>query len=227
MPLNLFRRGKRSAKKSSKVTGNDLSESGGCPSTSVCTTPVTASSSSGLEVSRHTSPAAAANPTINTVIVPAIPSATSLTHHMSTSTSGSQVVQTRPTKDSPQRPTPVALETAPLAEESQHEVESHEDETETSRSLTDAERRLKDAAEKLDKMIPDDMRISVVENCADVNSLADNIGSAITTLMWQRNIDKSNEHVLKSLTKRWVKKVFPFVQEGLRVGTALILRFLP
>jgi hypothetical protein len=80
---------------------------------------------------------------------------------------------------------------------------------------------LSEAAAKLDKAIPADMKISVVLNCADVNSLADNVGSAISTLMQQKNIDKSNEHVLKSLTKCWIKKVFPFIQQGLKAASVL------
>ena len=86
----------------------------------------------------------------------------------------------------PQLSTPAAVETPPSQENRQQEAESREDDAETSQPLTDAERRLKDAAEKLDKMIPEDMRINAVDNCADVNSLADNVGSAITTLMAQR-----------------------------------------
>lgn len=126
-----------------------------------------------------------------------------------------------PTENPTQVSPPAAIETAPPQENQQQKAELQEDEAETSQCLTDAERRLKEAAEKLDKIIPDDMKISAVDICADVNSLADNVGSAITTLMAQRNIDKLNEHVLKSLTKRWIKKVFPFLQQGLKAAAVL------
>jgi hypothetical protein len=100
-----------------------------------------------------------------------------------------------------------------------------EQRSDTPPSLAGAEARLKEAARKLQTLIPEDvlqcgeLKFNDIEGCADINSLADNVGLAIATLMDQRNVEKSNQSAVKTLMKGWVKKVLPFIQQGLSFAT--------
>jgi hypothetical protein len=86
-----------------------------------------------------------------------------------------------------------------------------------------AEERVKAAAEKLKKKIPQEifqteaLEIKPIHGCADINSLSQLIESAIGTLMEQQQFENSEQTMIQALTNAWVKKVIPFVQQGLSI----------
>jgi hypothetical protein len=96
--------------------------------------------------------------------------------------------------------------------------------SETLSHLGNSERRLEEAAKKLNKVIPKESFLSdhlEITGCADINTIADNVASAIGTLMSERNIDRTKQSVVKTLLKGWVKKALPFIQQGLSAASVL------
>jgi len=84
-----------------------------------------------------------------------------------------------------------------------------------------AQERLNKAGEKLEKKLPADLLASSdfkIKASADVNSLADNIGSALVTFMEQRDVEKSEQSHARNLITEWVKKTIPFIETGLTIA---------
>jgi hypothetical protein len=81
--------------------------------------------------------------------------------------------------------------------------------------------RLNKAAEQLKEKIPNDIQGSTsleVKGSADVNSLADNIGSAMVMMMDSRKVEQSKQSRVQALVIDWAKKTIPFVQQGLTIA---------
>jgi hypothetical protein len=84
-----------------------------------------------------------------------------------------------------------------------------------------ARARLNESAKMLKELVisewPDDggSELKAIEASADINTLADQVGLAIETMMRQRNIDRSNEPAVQKVIKGWVTKVLPFVTDVL------------
>lgn len=86
-------------------------------------------------------------------------------------------------------------------------------------SVALAKDRLNKAAEELQKKLPEDIERSTileVEGGADINSLADDISSALVKMMEQRNVERSMEPV-QGFVIEWAKKTIPFIQMGLTI----------
>jgi hypothetical protein len=85
----------------------------------------------------------------------------------------------------------------------------------------DAVNKLNEAVEKLKQKIPQDILTSStfeIKPSADINSLANNIGSALVTMMEQRNIEKAKQSNVKMMITEWAKKAIPFVEKGLTIA---------
>jgi hypothetical protein len=84
-----------------------------------------------------------------------------------------------------------------------------------------ANARLDEAGEKLKQKIPEDILASStfkIKASADINSLADNIGAALVTMMDQRKIEKAKQSKVKTMITEWAKKTLPFVEKGLTLA---------
>jgi hypothetical protein len=82
----------------------------------------------------------------------------------------------------------------------------------------------KKAAEELKKLIPadiaqsEDLEIKTIKGCADINSLADRVGSAVVKVMEHRRMEIEKQPAVQKLLKSWVKNVLPFVHQGLSIA---------
>jgi hypothetical protein len=91
-------------------------------------------------------------------------------------------------------------------------------------NITMAESRLREAADKLMQKLPEGLsEDSAIDfrsiHCRpDINYVGEQLGTAITTLMDQRNVAKSKQGPVKALVQAWVKKASPFIQGGLSVA---------
>ena len=87
-------------------------------------------------------------------------------------------------------------------------------------SVVLAKDKLKKAVEKLEKKIPSDFQGKAtfeVPGGADINSLTDDIGSKLVTMMDLRN-NQSKKRV-QNFVIDWAKKTIPFIQPGLTVAS--------
>jgi hypothetical protein len=83
-----------------------------------------------------------------------------------------------------------------------------------------AQKRLNEAAAKLEKNISAELLASrnfEIKGSADVNSLANNIGSALVMIMEQRDVEKPKQSHARDLVTEWAKKTIPFIETGLTV----------
>jgi hypothetical protein len=104
-------------------------------------------------------------------------------------------------------------------------AQDHEDaitkEEKLPRTVAVANTYLNEAVEKLKQKIPQDILASStfeIKPSADINSLANNIGSALVTMMEQRNIEKAKQSNVKMMITEWAKKTIPFVEKGLTIA---------
>ena len=84
-----------------------------------------------------------------------------------------------------------------------------------------AQERLNKASNKLKAKIPQEILESTnveIQASADINSLADNIESALVAMMDLRNIQKSRQTRVRVLVMEWSKKTIPFVKTGLTIA---------
>jgi hypothetical protein len=89
--------------------------------------------------------------------------------------------------------------------------------------LGTAEKKLKESAEKLEGLLPLDLlssqkrEMESTTGSADINALADSLGSIIEVLMRERDIEEAPSGL--SVIKVWAKKALPFVEKGLDIAT--------
>jgi hypothetical protein len=82
-------------------------------------------------------------------------------------------------------------------------------------SVAHAIERLNKAAQRLQNNLPEDISKGAnfkVEGSRDINSLADNIGSALVKMMEQRQVEESKQSHARSVVVEWAKKTIPFVK---------------
>jgi len=87
--------------------------------------------------------------------------------------------------------------------------------------LDRANDRLDKAAEKLKNTIPEKMHANATfefKASADINALADNIGSVLVTMMDVEKVEKSRQAHVQDMVKEWAKKTLPFVGRGLNIA---------
>ena len=81
--------------------------------------------------------------------------------------------------------------------------------------------RLNKAGEKLKKTLPADL-LAIgdfeIKMSADVNSVADNIGSTLDTFMEQRHVEESEQSHARELITEWAKKTIPFIETGVSIA---------
>jgi hypothetical protein len=107
---------------------------------------------------------------------------------------------------------------APAAEDVRGALNSDE---EDERGVALAKGRLNKAGEELKNKIPPDILGSTnfeIRASADINSLADNIGLALVTMMDRRSIEKSRQTHFQGMVTEWAKKTIPFIETGLTVA---------
>ena len=86
-----------------------------------------------------------------------------------------------------------------------------------------AKKKLEEAARKLEGLLPLDLmssqreKMESIKGSADINALAESLGSIIEVLMRDRDIEEAPSGL--SLIKIWVKKALPFIEHGLDVAT--------
>jgi hypothetical protein len=86
-----------------------------------------------------------------------------------------------------------------------------------------ADKKLKEAAKTLEKLLPPDLLSSLrremesTRGSADINALAESLGSIIEVLMRERDIEEAPSGL--SVIKVWAKKALPFLEKGLDVAT--------
>jgi hypothetical protein len=103
-------------------------------------------------------------------------------------------------------------------------VQSSDGDADPPKTATEAEKRLKKAAKELQKLIPadiaqsEDLEIKTIKGCADINSLADKVGSAVVKVMEHRSMEIEKQPAVQKLLKSWVKNVLPFVHQGLSIA---------
>jgi hypothetical protein len=88
-----------------------------------------------------------------------------------------------------------------------------------------AKRRLDEVAERLKKQIPKDFLGATtfeVQGCADVTSLADQIGKAIMETMKSQEVRKETQGPVQALMIDWAKKTIPFVQQRLSLTNVFL-----
>jgi hypothetical protein len=119
--------------------------------------------------------------------------------------------------------------TEPLADPAAAVVETHPTaadakQEELPASIAIAQDRLDKAGENLKKKLPADLLASVhfeVKASADINSLADDLGSALVAMLEQANVKKTEQSHARTLVTEWAKKTIPFVETGLTVANVL------
>jgi hypothetical protein len=118
-----------------------------------------------------------------------------------------------------------AVEAAQITEnDSEQPIQSSDGDADPPKTATEAEKRLKKAAEELQKLIPadiaqsEDLEIKTIKGCADINSLADRVGSAVVKVMEHRRMEIEKQPAVQKLLKSWVKNVLPFVHQGLSIA---------
>jgi hypothetical protein len=80
---------------------------------------------------------------------------------------------------------------------------------------------LNKAGKKLSDKIPEDVRRDMnfeIKASADIDTLADNIGSVLVTMMADRQVEQSKQTHVQGLVTEWAKKTIPFVETGLTVA---------
>jgi hypothetical protein len=108
--------------------------------------------------------------------------------------------------------------------DSEPPIQSLDGDADPPKTATEAEKRLKKAAEELQKLIPadiaqsEDLEIKTIKGCADINSLADKVGSAVVKVMEHRSMEIAKQPAVQKLLKSWVKNVLPFVHQGLSIA---------
>jgi len=88
-------------------------------------------------------------------------------------------------------------------------------------SVAIAQDRLNKAGEKLKKKLPADLLASgdfEIKVSADVNSVADNIGSTLDTFMEQRDVEKSEQSHAREFITEWAKKTIPYIETGTTIA---------
>lgn len=94
--------------------------------------------------------------------------------------------------------------------------------------VSPAEARLQEAAAKLkSKLMMDllhevNMDFGPIQGHSDINSVAQQIGTAVVALMDQRHIAKSKQGPAKTFVQTWVKKALPFIQDGLSAAKVFV-----
>jgi hypothetical protein len=89
--------------------------------------------------------------------------------------------------------------------------------------LGSAEKKLKESAKKLEELLPLDLLTSqkkemeYIKGSADINALAESLGSVIKDLMGERDVEETSSGL--SVIKVWVKKALPFIEKGLDIAT--------
>lgn len=130
------------------------------------------------------------------------------------------------------RPKPTAASAVAIVELAVPTPQTHEDavnddeEGKLPTSIAIANARLNEAGENLKQKIPEDILASStfeIKPSADINSLANNIGSALVTMMDQRNIEKAKQSKVKTMITEWAKKTIPFVEKGLTIADVQII----
>jgi len=84
-----------------------------------------------------------------------------------------------------------------------------------------AQDRLNKAGEKLKKKLPADLLASgdfQIKVSADVNSVADNIGSTLDIFMEQRDVEKSEQSHAREFITEWAKKTIPYIETGTTIA---------
>jgi len=128
------------------------------------------------------------------------------------------LIQQRPTIAVPSNAVAVVESAAPAVEAVRGALNSDE---EDERGIALAKGRLNRAGEDLKNKIPPDILGSTnfeIKASADINSLADNIGLALVTMMDRRSIEKSRQKHFLGLVTEWAKKTIPFIETGLTVA---------
>ena len=90
-----------------------------------------------------------------------------------------------------------------------------------STSLAIAKAQLNKAGENLKKEIPEEFLGNAnfeIKASADIVSLGDNIGSALVTMMDQRNVEKSKQSLARRFVTQWARKTIPYIETGLTVA---------
>lgn len=89
----------------------------------------------------------------------------------------------------------------------------------TSQRVDLAEKRLEKAGKKLEKIITQkDSAEFEIKASADINTLAENIGAALVSLMEHRKVAESKQSQARSFVVEWAKKTIPFVDTGLTIA---------
>jgi hypothetical protein len=100
-------------------------------------------------------------------------------------------------------------------------AEKKEEENELPTNVAQAIDKLNKSAEKLKDSLPKTMiqesATFKVDGGADINALADNVGSTLVALMSAQ--DSKSKQKAQSLLVEWAKKAIPFIQPGLSVAS--------
>jgi len=99
--------------------------------------------------------------------------------------------------------------------------ENEEDVGGLRRRLERANDRLAKAAEKLKNTIPEKMHGNATfefKASADINALADSIGSVLVSMMDVEKVEKSRQAHVQDMVKEWAKKTLPFLGRGLNIA---------
>lgn len=90
--------------------------------------------------------------------------------------------------------------------------------------LQTAQSKLETAAEKLKRLLPEEFSGQdelKMEGFADLNAVAQRLGSIVETLMYDRDVEETRKPVVLNLIKSWVKKALPFIEQGLTAATVI------
>jgi len=116
---------------------------------------------------------------------------------------------------------PVQVETNAPASEDHGDALNFDGEEKLPASLVLVKQLLKKAGEELEKQLPLDIRASTkfeVKASADINALAESIGSTLEVMMDRSNVEKSKQKPAVRLLTEWAKKALPFVETGITVA---------
>jgi hypothetical protein len=91
----------------------------------------------------------------------------------------------------------------------------------SSATLSLAKVSLKQATESLMKVLPENILRGAelgIKSSADINSVLENIGRKVGTLLNNRNVHKSNQSRIQAFLNGFVKKTIPFAHQGLLIA---------
>jgi len=119
------------------------------------------------------------------------------------------------------KPSGPARNTEPAASGQGKDTTEGDQEEALPTSVALAKERLNEAGKKLRTKIPPNVLESAafeIKGTADINVLADNVGSALVKMMEERSVSKSRQSRARVFVAEWAKKTVPFVEKGFTIA---------